>query len=189
MTRTWKAGLATLAALYLASSATAQPNVADPAVMFSYEQKLNAQLPLDVKLTDEAGNEVTLGTFFGKRPVIFAMVQYRCPKLCNEVLVRSNPMSSGNVRESRPGLRSRGRQHGPSGKSHASTGPRQEGLLYRRIPAHLSEKAGRCPGWQAVDGSRREGSAGLAASLLAFPDRRRGGDRKTGRGRRFPLFL
>jgi protein SCO1/2 len=86
MKLTCEVALGILVTLLLASSAAAQPNVADPAVMFSYEQKLNAPLPLDVKLTDEAGNEVTLGSFFGKRPVIFAMIQYRCPKLCNQVL-------------------------------------------------------------------------------------------------------
>ena len=64
----------------------AQPNVADPSVMFSYDQKLNVKLPMDLTFTDEAGNDVQFGSFFGKRPVVFAMIQYRCPMLCNEVL-------------------------------------------------------------------------------------------------------
>ena len=51
------------------------------------EQKLNEQLPLDIKFVDENGREVTLGEYFGKgKPVILAPVYYECPMLCNEVL-------------------------------------------------------------------------------------------------------
>ena len=50
------------------------------------EQKLNAQLPLDAKFFDENGQEVELGKYFGKKPIIIALVYYECPMLCNEVL-------------------------------------------------------------------------------------------------------
>lgn len=50
------------------------------------EQKLGEQLPLDTELKDENGNTVKLGDYFGKRPVILALVYYECPMLCNEVL-------------------------------------------------------------------------------------------------------
>ncbi|HVE59941.1 MAG TPA: SCO family protein [Pyrinomonadaceae bacterium] len=50
------------------------------------EQKLNEQVPLDAVFKDENGKEVKLGEFFGKRPVILALVYYECPMLCNEVL-------------------------------------------------------------------------------------------------------
>ncbi len=50
------------------------------------EQKLNEQLPPDAVFKDENGNEVKLGDYFGKRPVILALVYYECPMLCNEVL-------------------------------------------------------------------------------------------------------
>ncbi len=50
-------------------------------------QKLDAQIPLDLKFTDENGNTVTLGEFFTEdRPVILTLVYYRCPMLCNLVL-------------------------------------------------------------------------------------------------------
>ena len=49
-------------------------------------QKLNAQLPLSVTLTDDEGKQVQLGNYFGKRPAIFALVYYRCPVLCSEEL-------------------------------------------------------------------------------------------------------
>ncbi len=51
-----------------------------------FEQKLNEQVPLDVRLTDENANQVTLDTYFGKRPVILILVYYECPMLCTEVL-------------------------------------------------------------------------------------------------------
>lgn len=50
------------------------------------EQKLNEQVPLDAVFKDENGKEVRLGEYFGKRPVILALVYYECPMLCNEVL-------------------------------------------------------------------------------------------------------
>ena len=50
------------------------------------DQRLNHQVPLDLKFTDETGREVPLGEFFGKRPVVFALVYYECPMLCTQVL-------------------------------------------------------------------------------------------------------
>jgi protein SCO1/2 len=50
------------------------------------EQKLNEQIPFDAVFKDENGSEVKLGEFFGKRPVILALVYFECPMLCNEVL-------------------------------------------------------------------------------------------------------
>ncbi|HJT55222.1 MAG TPA: SCO family protein [Ktedonobacteraceae bacterium] len=49
-------------------------------------QNLNAQLPLNLQFKDENGQDVTLGKYFGKRPVILNMVYYNCPMLCGEVL-------------------------------------------------------------------------------------------------------
>jgi protein SCO1 len=49
-------------------------------------QHLNGQLPLNVMLTDDEGNQVPLGKYFGKHPAIFALVYYRCPMLCSEEL-------------------------------------------------------------------------------------------------------
>lgn len=50
------------------------------------EQHLNAPIPLDLKFRDEAGREVKLGDYFGKKPVVLSMVYYECPMLCGEVL-------------------------------------------------------------------------------------------------------
>ena len=51
------------------------------------EQHLNQLLPLDATFTNETGNTVKLGQYFdGKRPVLLALVYYKCPILCSEEL-------------------------------------------------------------------------------------------------------
>jgi protein SCO1 len=49
-------------------------------------QHLNAQLPLNLAFTDDAGKQVQLGQYFGRRPAILALVYYQCPMLCSEEL-------------------------------------------------------------------------------------------------------
>jgi len=49
-------------------------------------QRLNQQLPLDLTFTDDAGKQVALGGYFGKRTAILALVYYQCPMLCSEEL-------------------------------------------------------------------------------------------------------
>ncbi len=51
-----------------------------------FEQRLNEQVPLDATFRDERNQTVTLGSYFGKRPVILALVYYNCPMLCTFVL-------------------------------------------------------------------------------------------------------
>jgi len=48
-------------------------------------QKMGAQIPLDLPFADESGRDVTLRQYFDK-PVILALVYYQCPSLCNMVL-------------------------------------------------------------------------------------------------------
>jgi len=50
------------------------------------DQHLNTQLPLNLAFTDDAGKQVMLSSYFGKRPAILALVYYRCPMLCSEEL-------------------------------------------------------------------------------------------------------
>jgi protein SCO1/2 len=59
------------------------------------EQKLGAQVPLDVEFRDEAGKTVSLKEYFGRRPVILSLVYYSCQDLCPLVL-------DGLVRSLRP---------------------------------------------------------------------------------------
>ncbi len=50
------------------------------------DQKLNEQLPLDLVFRNENGENVRLGDYFGKKPVVLSLVYYQCPMLCNQVL-------------------------------------------------------------------------------------------------------
>jgi protein SCO1/2 len=51
-----------------------------------FDQRLDESLPLDASFRDERGTEVRLGEYFGRRPVILALVYYECPMLCTLVL-------------------------------------------------------------------------------------------------------
>lgn len=46
------------------------------------DQKLDAQLPLDLAFNDETGKEVKLGDYFHKKPVILMFVFYQCKGTC-----------------------------------------------------------------------------------------------------------
>jgi protein SCO1/2 len=59
------------------------------------EQKLGAQVPLDVTFRDETGRSVPLKQYFGRRPVVLSFVYYSCEDLCPLVL-------DGLVRSLRP---------------------------------------------------------------------------------------
>lgn len=70
-----------------ANQAVQSSGLPEPLKKVGIEQRLNEQLPLDLKFKDENGREVALGEYFGKgKPVILALVYYECPMLCNQVL-------------------------------------------------------------------------------------------------------
>ena len=50
------------------------------------EQHLDEQIPPALAFRDETGKAVTLGDYFGKKPMILNLVYYQCPMLCGEVL-------------------------------------------------------------------------------------------------------
>ena len=52
----------------------------------SFDQKLGAQIPLDLRFRDEYGNQIALGQYFHQKPVILSLVYYQCPMLCTQVL-------------------------------------------------------------------------------------------------------
>jgi protein SCO1/2 len=52
----------------------------------SIDQRLNAPIPLDLKFRDEAGRSLPLSTYFHGKPVLLALVYYRCPMLCTQIL-------------------------------------------------------------------------------------------------------
>jgi protein SCO1/2 len=90
--------LLSVAALLLAASALAQSMAPPPGEILradekpdilkeiGIDQRLNERLPLELPFRDETGKTVRLGDYFGKRPVVLALVYYNCPMLCTQVL-------------------------------------------------------------------------------------------------------
>jgi protein SCO1 len=92
--------IASLAALALATSTRAyaqtpgnlvepgDPTSARPGILskIAIDQRIGHQVPSDISFVDENGRDVTLGDYFGKRPVVLALVYYECPMLCTQVL-------------------------------------------------------------------------------------------------------
>jgi protein SCO1 len=52
----------------------------------TFSQRLGERLPLDARLRDEKGRDVTLGDYFGHKPLVLAFVYYQCPMLCPLVM-------------------------------------------------------------------------------------------------------
>jgi protein SCO1/2 len=57
-----------------------------------FDQRLDAQLPLELPFTDSTGKAVTLGDYFRDKPVILVLGYYECPMLCS--LVRNGLFES-----------------------------------------------------------------------------------------------
>ncbi len=51
-----------------------------------FDQKLNAQIPLDLEFRDETGRPVKLGDYFGQKPVLINLAYFNCPMLCTLVI-------------------------------------------------------------------------------------------------------
>lgn len=88
MSYAFKSSLAaTLLSLTLLGAGPAQP-VYTPAILkdVGIDQKLGSQIPGNLIFTDEQGREVRLSDFYGRRPLILALVYYKCPMLCTMVL-------------------------------------------------------------------------------------------------------
>lgn len=49
-------------------------------------QNLNTELPLSAKFVDASGEQVSLGKYFGSRPVVMAEVYFSCGMLCPQVM-------------------------------------------------------------------------------------------------------
>jgi protein SCO1/2 len=79
---------ALLPALFVATSAFADNSATPPKLPgeVSIQQKLNAQLPLDLMFRDESGKIVRLRDYFRGKPVLINFMYYRCPMLCSMVM-------------------------------------------------------------------------------------------------------
>lgn len=58
----------------------------DPSQDVGIDQKLGAQLPLELRFCVEDGREVALRELVRERPVVLSLVYYECPMLCSLVL-------------------------------------------------------------------------------------------------------
>jgi protein SCO1 len=72
--------------LVLVSPAAAHDEQQKPFSEITIEQRLNAQLPLDLEFVNETGDKVKLAQLFNSRPVLLAFVYYECPQVCPLVL-------------------------------------------------------------------------------------------------------
>lgn len=102
MNRSLRTGpLARAAALLLAALALGLPQAADaqyppresnaavlPAALrdVGFDQRLDQQVPLELRFRDEQGREVRLAELGGGRPILLALAYYECPMLCTLVL-------------------------------------------------------------------------------------------------------
>lgn len=79
---------AMVAVVMLADAVSAQAEIPAKVVSqdVSIEQRLDSLIPLGIAFKDEAGNDVQLGRYFGKRPVILTLSYLECPMLCTQVL-------------------------------------------------------------------------------------------------------
>jgi protein SCO1/2 len=82
------------------------PGITSSAVLaplreIGFDQNLDRTVPLDIVFRDEAGQSVSLGDYFGRRPVVLVFAYYDCPMLCTQVI---NGLSSAlNVLSLQPG--------------------------------------------------------------------------------------
>lgn len=71
---------------FLTSPGMPSQTMPTPLREIGFDQNLDQKLPLDATFRDEEGRTVTLGSFYGKRPVLLAFIYYECPMLCTQVL-------------------------------------------------------------------------------------------------------
>lgn len=78
---------AALCAAVVPCRAQPQDKLPDEAAGIGITEKVGAQLPLDARFIDDAGNEIRLRDYFdGKHPVLLTLNYYSCPMLCGEQL-------------------------------------------------------------------------------------------------------
>ena len=84
-----------LAALaFLPAIVCAQATGVDASKGLYFHQDLGTQIPLGLKFKDDGGKDVKLGDYFGKRPVILALVFYQCQSSC--LLIREGLLKTLN---------------------------------------------------------------------------------------------
>ncbi len=100
MTRRHLAALLALFVLWVGPAVAhtgTEPYVKDEAFLkgVGFDQRLGEQVPLALTFRDEGGRAVTIGSYFGTKPVIMLITYYNCTMLCPLLL-------DGLVRALRP---------------------------------------------------------------------------------------
>jgi protein SCO1 len=75
-----------LAGLLVATAHAAADEKPDILRNVGFDQRLGAQVPLDLAFRDETGSPVKLGDYLGDKPVLLVPAYYECPMLCTIVL-------------------------------------------------------------------------------------------------------
>jgi protein SCO1/2 len=77
---------ASLLCLACAPSARGAGMRLNPVRELAFDQLLDATVPLDLSFSDEMGKRVTLGALAQGKPVVLALVYYRCARICGMVM-------------------------------------------------------------------------------------------------------
>jgi protein SCO1 len=123
------------------------PNLPPDLSGIGIEQRLNAQIPLDMTFRDESGASVQLRSFFGSKPVVLAPVYYRCPMLCSQIL-------SGVVAGLRPLSLKPGRDFNVVAISFDPADTPAEAMLKRTQYSHSYSSRAGVNGWHFLVGSQ-----------------------------------
>jgi len=71
---------------YMQAPGAPAQSMPQPLREIGFDQNIDQKLPLDAQFRDEDGKTVSLGSFYGKRPVLLGFVYFTCPMLCTQVL-------------------------------------------------------------------------------------------------------
>jgi protein SCO1/2 len=71
---------------YSMQAANLKPALPGALAGVGIDQRLNQQVPLNLRFRDEFGRTLPLSTYFHGKPVLLALVYYRCPMLCTQIL-------------------------------------------------------------------------------------------------------
>jgi len=65
-----------------ASGQTAPGGMPSPFQRIGFDQKVGDKVPADLAFRDETGRPVRIGSYFGGKPLVLALVYFQCPMLC-----------------------------------------------------------------------------------------------------------
>lgn len=71
---------------FMTGEPTMMPPTPEALKKSGFEQRLDAQVPLDLVFRDERGEPIRLGDLIHDKPVLLNLVYFECPMLCTEVL-------------------------------------------------------------------------------------------------------